>query len=339
MMTDVSTPILECVPNFSEGRDLKKIEAIAQSIRDVAGVELLHIDQSPAANRTVMTFAGAPKLVAEAAFQAMKTAGNIIDMRIQEGVHPRIGSTDVCPFIPISNCTMHDADTIAKDVGRRVGEELLIPVYLYEQSASQLHRTALPNIRKGQYEGYKEKIKLPDWQPDYGPAIFNPAMGCTVIGARKILVAFNISLLSRDISLAESIARRLRTSGYTNTDGTKVKGKFSELRSIGWYMADYEQAQVSFNLLDYNITSPLQVYQACKALATEEGVELAGSEVIGLIPEACLLEAGSIADGVEKMKLDVLKPFDPQEKVLEYVLHNHGMPVGSIRAANFNPHR
>ena len=325
MMSIALPQLVECIPNFSEGRDPEKIQAIAESIQSVEGVHLLHVDSSPAANRTVMTFAGAPGPVSEAAFQAIKTASRLIDMRIQDGVHPRVGATDVCPIVPLQHCNIADADIFAKKLGARIGADLEIPVYLYEASAKHNHRRALPDIRKGQYEGFAEKIKLPDWKPDYGPATFNAATGSTVIGARKILVAFNISLNTPDVQLAERIAARLRSRGYRNTAGEKIAGALPMLRSIGWYMADYEQAQVSFNLLDYTITSPLQVFAACKVLAEESGVEIVGSEVIGLLPESCLLEAGTLELGIEKLKLSALKTFDPDEKILEYALRRQGI--------------
>lgn len=332
----MNKPVLECVPNFSEGRDSWKIDAIASAIRRVPGVALLHIDSSPAANRTVMTFAGDPRAVVEAAFKAIKAAAEVIDMSAQEGVHPRIGATDVCPLIPLNGMSMEEADQCAQQLGQRVGAELGIPVYLYEHSARGNHRRALPDIRKGQYEGFAEKMQQPDWAPDYGPKVFIPASGATVIGARDILVAFNISLDTNDIDKAHEIAGRLRSRGVV-VDGVKVPGLLKKTRAIGWYMADYDQAQVSLNLLDYRVTAPLQAFEACKAIAEELGVTIAGSEVIGLIPEECLLEAGVYAlvkngspadlpkdlvlhEAIKYMGLNRLKPFEPQEKILEYCL-------------------
>lgn len=340
-----SLPILECVPNFSEGRDQSKINSIAAAIRSVPGVSLLHIDISAAANRTVMTFAGNPAAVLEAAYQAVKTAAEVIDMQRQEGVHPRVGATDVCPLIPLAGIDMDDAIEYAKQLGDRVGRELNIPVYLYEYAASKDYRRALPDIRKGQYEGLAGKMQQPEWQPDYGPAAFNPATGATVIGARKILVAFNISLNTKDVTKAAYIAERIRESGYTVTvSGRKerVKGLLPKVRAIGWYMADFECAQISMNLLDYKVTSPIKVWEACRHLAAQCGIEIIGSEVIGLIPEACLVEAGTfdfmrkkenlpldkqliIHRAIELLGLKKVKPFDPQEKILEYALHHAGL--------------
>lgn len=340
-----SKAVLECVPNFSEGRDPARIEAIAAAIRAVPGACLLHIDVSPAANRTVMTFAGAPEAVTEAAFRAIQKAAEVIDMRQQEGVHPRIGATDVCPLVPLYNITMEEAVQWSRQLGERIGRDLNIPVYLYEYSASQDHRRALPDIRKGQYEGFAQKIRQPEWKPDFGPETFTPASGATVIGARDVLVAFNVALNTTDTSVAGFIAERLRERGYIQREGarkTRVPGLLPKVRAIGWFMADYNCAQVSFNLLDYRVSSPLKVFEACSTLAREAGVEVQGSEVIGLIPETCLLEAGSfvcmkegrevpedkellVHYAIELLGLNRLKPFDPQEKILEYAMQKTGL--------------
>lgn len=332
-------PILECVPNFSEGRDASKINAIAASIRSVNGAHLLHIDTSPSANRTVMTFAGEPAAITEAAYRAIKTAGELIDMTKQEGVHPRVGATDVCPLVPLTGLTMEDAVKYSNILGERVGRELNIPVYLYEYSATAKHRKALPDIRKGQFEGMAEKIKHSDWKPDYGPSEFNVHTGATVIGARDVLVAFNISLDTKDVTKANYIAEHVRSRGFKNSNGEKINGLLPKLRAIGWYMADFECAQVSMNLLDYRITSPLQVWETVKAVADEVGVSLVGSELIGLMPEACLIETGTFSylkqqqkvpsdknmivhAAIEYLGLNKVKPFEPQEKILEYALHH-----------------
>lgn len=324
--------ILECIPNFSEGVNAETLDKIAAAIRSVEGVWLLHIDQSVAANRTVFTFAGSPEAVVDAAFAAIKVAAANIDMRSQLGVHPRIGATDVCPLVPLYGMTMDEADVYAQQLGNRVGDALQIPVFMYENSQAQTHRKALPQIRKGQYEGLKEKMKLPEWQADYGPVEINESTGATVIGARDILVAFNISLDTKDVAVVEWIAAQLRANSTSET-------ALPKLRAIGWFMADYEQAQVSFNLLDYKTTSVLKVWQSCAALAAEKGVSLVGSEVIGLIPEACLTEFGHFAlagagatlntqdtiinAAIDYLGLNELKPFDPKEKILEWVLAKH----------------
>jgi glutamate formiminotransferase/formiminotetrahydrofolate cyclodeaminase len=321
--------IIECIPNFSEGQNEATLQKIATAIESVADVYLLHQDVSPAAHRTVFTFAGAPEAVVEAAFRAIKVAAECIDMRRQFGVHPRIGATDVCPLVPLYGMTMEEADAYAQQLAARVGSELGIPVFLYEYSQDKSYRKALPQIRKGQYEGLKEKMQNADWQPDYGPTQLNETSGATVIGARNILVAFNISLNTNDVAVANWIASEMRAN-------SKSANALPKLRAIGWYMADYEQAQVSFNLLDYNTTSPLHVWKRCKDLAAEKNVALIGSEVIGLIPEICLLEAGNfaqqemgkensskedlIAKAIDFMGLNRLKPFLPEEKILERVL-------------------
>lgn len=334
--------ILECIPNFSEGVNTKVIDAIAQAIRSVDAQQLLHIDQGPAANRTVMTFAGAPKAVVEAALRAIKVAAQYIDMMQQHGEHPRVGATDVCPLVPLQNMTMEEAVYWSEVLAQRVATEIGIPVFLYEHSAKADYRRALPDIRKGQYEGIFTKMKQADWQPDYGsvdrdnePQI--KKTGVTIIGARDILVAFNISLDTQDETIAMDIAKRMRSSGYFIKDDEgkrkQIAGMLPKLRAIGWYMSDFKAAQVSMNLIDYRITAPLAAWQACKALAVEHGVSLTGCEVVGLIPLACVTEAGKyalkndtateqelVAAGIAYLKLDGVKPFNPQEKILEYVL-------------------
>jgi glutamate formiminotransferase len=321
---------------------MAKIEAIATAIRAVDGVTLLHIDISPAANRTVMTFAGEPAAVIDAAYAAIAKAAVVIDMTTQDGVHPRIGATDVCPLVPLAGMDMQEAVEWSHKLGERVGKELGIPVYMYEHSAKASHRKALPDIRKGQYEGFAEKMKKEEWRPDYGPVEFVANTGATVIGARDVLVAFNIALDTQDVTKANYIADRIRERGYMQNENgvkTKIPGLLPKLRAIGWYMADFECAEVSMNLLDYRITSALEVWKTCEALAANVETKLIGSEVIGLIPEACLIETGSfvylkkgedvpedkkmlLEAGIQYMGLDKLKPFNPQEKVLEYALYS-----------------
>lgn len=324
--------ILECVPNFSEGQNEVTLQKIAAAITSVPNVWLLHQDVSPAANRTVFTFAGAPEAVVEAAFRAIQVAAECIDMRSQLGVHPRIGATDVCPLVPLYGMSMEEADACAQALAARVGGDLGIPVYLYEHSQHKTYRKSLPQIRKGQYEGLATKMQDPLWQADYGPKEMNQTAGATVIGARNILVAFNISLNTDDVAMAHWIAAEMRTH-------SKSPNALAQLRAIGWYMADYHQAQVSFNLLDYKTTSPLQVWDRCKTLAAQKELQLVGSEVIGLIPEVCLIEAGKfalkeksvahtdqaaiISTAINYMGLNHLKSFKPGEKILEWVLAKH----------------
>lgn len=319
--------ILECVPNFSEGRNNDILDGISSSICSVNNTYLLHRDISPAANRTVFTFAGAPDAVIESAFRAIHFVAQHIDMRNQSGVHPRIGATDVCPIVPLKGMSMQEADVFAKILAKKVGEELGIPTYLYEYSQTRTYRNTLPQIRKGQYEGFEDKMKIKEWLPDYGPQVFNSITGATVIGARKILVAFNISLSTNNFKIANEIAKLMRSSTY---------GEYSLpfLRAIAWYMADYDHIQVSFNLLDYTQTSLLKVWQTCYFLAQKYNIEILGSEVIGLIPKQCLQEVVNhmnnidknlnygIEDAISFLKLNALKKFNPEEKILDFAIKN-----------------
>ncbi len=336
-------PLLECIPNFSEGRNPETLAAIAAAISAVPGVALLHQDVSPGANRTVMTFAGAPEAVIEAAYQSIKTAAEKIDMRTQAGVHPRIGATDVCPFVPLAGMETEEAVTLVDALAKRVGEALGIPVFLYETNAKAPHRKALPQIRRGEYEGLSQRMQEPRWQPDYGPKAFNAAAGATVMGVRKLLVAFNISLKGLDLEAVREIAVRLRETGPSGKQlaiGEAPRGLLPATRVIGWHQADYDTAQLSMNLLDYHITSPLKAFLAAEALAHEYGGEIIGSELIGLMPEACLIEAGAhyisgnaapfspkalLEAGIEQLKLDRLRPFFPETQILEYRLKAEGL--------------
>ncbi len=332
-------PLIECIPNFSEGRDPDTIWAIRNAIEQVAGQKLLHIDSSPSANRTVFTFAGSPESVVEAAFQAIKTATDRIDMRLQKGAHPRIGATDVCPLVPLAHISMQETIALSEELAKRLGATLQIPVYLYEYSARADYRRFLPDIRKGQYEQLYTRMQTPEWRPDYGPEIKSSQdmekTGATVVGARNILVAFNISLDTTDERIARSIAKKMRSSNQ--------EGLLPALRAIGWYMDDFKCAQVSMNLLDYRITSPLQAWNTCTDLAASLGVQTMGCEVVGLIPESCILEAGYhalspgsqekdtldratlIKAGIDYLKLNQVKPFIPAEKILEYRLAAAGL--------------
>jgi glutamate formiminotransferase len=311
-----SEVLLECVPNFSEGRRPEVIHRIAEAIRAVPGQQLLHTDPSPSANRTVFTFAGSPEAVVEAAFKAIETAAGAIDMRLQRGAHPRLGATDVCPLIPLKGLSMDEAVHWSKVLAEKVGSLLQIPVYLYEHSSDKDFRRSLPSIRKGEYEGLLSKMALP-----------------TIIGARNILVAFNVSLNTDDERIAADIARQIRSSN---------QGLLPAVRAIGWYMQDFGCAQVSMNLLNYELTSPLKAWETCRMLAAARGVEAVGCEVIGLIPEQCVLEAGYKAAynkgyagepgadayiqlGIAYMGLDKVKPFDPSEKILEFALRRAGL--------------
>jgi glutamate formiminotransferase len=337
-------PLLECVPNFSEGQDQRIINEIAHAISSVDGQKLLHIDSSVSANRTVMTFGGNPEAVVHAAFYAIKTAAQKIDMSKQKGAHPRIGATDVCPLVPLANISREEAIYWSKVLAERVNKEIGLPVYLYEYSAQSELRKSLPQIRKGQYEGLIHKMNDPSWIPDYTfnqkDALWPIAKtGATIIGVRDILVAYNISINTDDVTIAKEIASRIRSSRSVKVNYETPNLPF--VRAIGWYMEEYKNAQISINLLNYRKTSPLTVWQMCQSMASEMGVQLCGSEVIGLIPEECILEAGRFSlnlhnknpavtesvsksavlkEGIKYLELNKIKPFNPREKVLEYAL-------------------
>lgn len=321
-------PILECVPNFSEGRDPEVIAGIVREISDVQGVKVLHIDSGYDAHRTVVTFAGEPEAVVEAAYRGIATAAALIDMRRHKGAHPRMGAADVCPLVPVSGMTMAEAVRWSKALGERVGNTLQIPVYLYEQSQPLAYRKKLEDIRKGEYEGWKEKIMDPQWLPDFGPASFNERSGCTVIGARPFLIAFNINLQAADPGIAQKIARTIRGSGYRG-----VPGLLPTLKAIGWYMPAFGCAQVSTNITDAEATPLHIVYEKVKELAAGYGVYVSGSELVGMVPESAILSAGRYyrqGDGDDKMEaihaavhylgLDSVKPFIPAENILEWKL-------------------
>jgi len=332
--------LIECIPNFSEGRNLQTIEAIAHAIRSTDGVKLLHIDRGEAANRTVFTFVGTPKELVEAAFQAIKTAHQLIDMRQQKGEHPRIGATDVCPLVPVANISMEEVIRYSNELGQRVGDELDIPIYLYEHSATRPERQNLATIRSREYEGLAEKMKMPDWQPDYGPLTFNPTAGATVLGARDFLIAYNVNLDTESVEVATEIARRVRTSGrlIKKEDGSKIRipGTLKYLKAIGWYIEEYGKAQVSMNLTNIHHTGVHHAYQACAEAATALGVAVTGSELIGLIPQKALVEAGQfflqqqqqqataistiVQAGIDGLGLAELAPFDPTKRIIEWLL-------------------
>jgi len=331
--------IIECIPNFSEGRNIKTLAAIRRAIKKVKGVKLLHMDQGEAANRTVFTFAGAPESVVEAAFRGIKVASELIDMRQQKGEHPRIGATDVCPLVPIANISMREVKVYAETLGKRVGE-LGIPVYLYENSATSPKRKNLATIRSGEYEKLANKMNLPEWQPDYG-STFNARTGATVLGARDFLIAYNANLDTSSAKTANQIARDIRTSGKVvkkeNGEVLRIPGKCKALKAIGWYIEEYHKAQVSMNLTNFKETGIHTAYEACKQAATKYGVTVTGSELIGLIPKSALLAAGEfylqkegitslpeeeiiLQTAVKHLGLAELEPFNFKERVIEYLL-------------------
>jgi glutamate formiminotransferase/formiminotetrahydrofolate cyclodeaminase len=341
--------LIECVPNFSEGRDQNIIHQITDAIESVDDVSLLDVDPGASTNRTVVTFVGNPDAAVEAAFRAIKKAAELIDMRKQKGAHPRMGATDVCPFIPVSNVSWEEAIDCVNRLGKRVGEELKIPVYLYEKAAKHKSRTNLSVIRAGEYEAFFEKIKQPKWKPDFGPAVFNEKSGGTVIGVRDFLVAYNVNLNTKSVRRATSVAFDVREQGRVKTEDdtpsgkpvldsngepVRVPGMLKHVKAIGWFVKEYGIAQVSMNLTNIEET-PLHVaFDACVEAAAKRGLRVTGSEIVGMVPRKCLVDAGRfflrkqrwsegaseeelIDIAIRSMGLSELKPFDPKEKVIE----------------------
>jgi glutamate formiminotransferase/formiminotetrahydrofolate cyclodeaminase len=346
--------LIECVPNFSEGNDLGIIKQITNAIEAVEGVILLDVDPGKATNRTVVTFVGEPAVVIEAAFQAIKKAGEIIDMRKQKGEHPRMGATDVCPLIPVSGISMEETVVFAKILAKRVGEELNIPAYLYEHAQANKSRSNLSVIRGGEYEGFFDKIKLPEWKPDFGAAVYNEKSGATVIGARDFLIAYNINLNTKSVRLANSVAFDVREAGRTKREGNPITGKIvkdadgnevripgtlKECKAIGWFIEEYGIAQISMNLTNFKITPVHKAFdEVCKS-AESRGMRVTGSELVGLIPLDAMLEAGKhyllkqkrslgvsedelIEIAIKSLGLNELGSFDPKQKIIEYKLRN-----------------
>ena len=334
--------LIECVPNFSEGNDPGIIKQITDEVEKVEGVRLLNVDPGKATNRTVVTMVGEPAKVIEAAFNAIKKAGELIDMRKHRGEHPRMGATDVCPLIPIANISMEETARFAQQLAQRVGEELKIPVYLYEAAQVHLERSNLSVIRAGEYEGFFKKIKEPQWKPDYGPAEFDARRGGTVIGARDFLVAYNVNLNTTSTRRANAIAFDVREAGRTiEQEGKKINkpGSLKSVKAIGWFIEEYGIAQISMNLTNIQIT-PLHIAfdEVCKR-AGERGIRVTGSELVGLIPLKSMLDAGKyflqkqqrsagisetelIKIAVKSMGLDELGPFKPAERIIEYMLND-----------------
>lgn len=346
--------LIECVPNFSEGNDLSIIRQITDQIEKVEGVKLLNVDPGKATNRTVVTFVGAPEAVIEAAFWAIKKASELIDMSKHKGEHPRMGATDVCPLIPIAGISMEETAEYAKKLAARVGSEIGIAVYLYEAAQPNSARNNLSVIRAGEYEGFFKKIKLPEWKPDFGPAEHSAKAGSTVIGARDFLVAYNINLNTTSTRRANAIAFDVREAGRVKREGNPVTGKIvtdeagkpvnipgtlKSVKAIGWFIEEYGVAQISMNLTNINIT-PVHIAfdEVCKK-ANERGIRVTGSELVGLIPLKAMLDAGKyflqkqqrslgvsekelIKIAVKSMGLDELAPFNPEERIIEYLLKN-----------------
>ncbi|MFN3445991.1 MAG: glutamate formimidoyltransferase [Bacteroidia bacterium] len=344
--------LIECVPNFSEGVDLGIIKQITDQIESVEGVMLLDVDPGKATNRTVVTFVGHPDVVIEAAYLAIKKASELIDMSKHKGEHPRMGATDVCPLIPVSGITMEETVFYAQKLGKRVGEELNVPVYLYEAAQANEARKNLSIIRAGEYEGFFDKIKLREWKPDFGPAEFNAKCGATVIGARDFLIAYNVNLNTKSVRLANSVAFDVREAGRVKREGNPVTGKvvkdadgndvripgtLKAVKAIGWFIEEYNVAQISMNLTNYKITSVHQAFDEVCRSAQSRGLRVTGSELVGLIPLSAMLDAGKhylqkqnrsigvseselIHIAVKSLGLDELAPFDSEKKIIEYKL-------------------
>ncbi len=344
--------LIECVPNFSEGRDPNIIKQITDQIESVEGVRLLNVDPGKATNRTVVTFVGQPEQVIEAAFLAIKKAGELIDMSRHSGEHPRMGATDVCPLIPISNISMEETAGYARRLAERVGQELAIPAYLYEYAQPDKKRSNLSVIRAGEYEGFFKKIKLTEWKPDFGPAEFDAKRGATVIGAREFLVAYNVNLNTTSVRRANAIAFDVREAGRVMRQGDPVNGKIitddqgrprtvpgslKSVKAIGWYIEEYGIAQISMNLTNIEVTPVHKAFDEVCSKAAVRGIRVTGSELVGLIPLKSMLDAGKyflakqkrstgvsekelVRLAIKSMGLDELSPFNPQQRIIEYLL-------------------
>ena len=344
--------LVECVPNISEGRDRAVIDAVTAVVGEVDGVHLLDVDPGAETNRTVITFIGSPDGVAEAAFRVVRRAAELIDMGRHHGAHPRHGATDVCPFVPVRGVTMEECVEIARKVGERIGRELEIPVYLYEEAATRPDRRNLAAVRKGEYEALSTKLGSEEWAPDFGPNAWNERSrrtGATNVSARGFLVAYNVNVNTRDKSVASQIALDIKEAGRAKRDDDGVivrdgKGKpvlvpgpyrLEACKAVGWTIPEYDRAQVSINLVNTAVTKPHQAFEACRASARDRGARVTGSELVGLVPEGDLLAAGRfyqrqadqspglprrqlIETAIQSLGLRDLGPFDPAEKVIEY---------------------
>lgn len=336
--------IVECVPNFSEGRDTAVIAAIRDAVTGVSGVKLISAEPDRDYNRTVVTFVGEPDAVVEAAFRATKTAAGLIDMTKHTGEHPRMGATDVVPFVPVSGVTMDDCAVLARQYGERVGRELGIPVFLYEHAASTPERQNLAAVRKGEYEGLKEKLAQPEWEPDFGEATFNAKSGATAAGARMFLIAYNVNLSTNDTDLANTIALNVRESGQLKkgSDGKpvldgagrkiRIPGTLKSVKAMGVLLEAHSIAQVSMNLVNYHETPPHVAFEEVARQAKALGTEATGSEIVGVTPKEALLMAGKFYDpsakdedallkaAIDRLGLSRLEKFDPAKKIIEFQL-------------------
>jgi glutamate formiminotransferase/formiminotetrahydrofolate cyclodeaminase len=364
--------LVECVPNFSEGRDKVKIDDIVKQMSNVQGITVLDVDSGPDTNRTVVTIVGSPESVSEAAFLGIKRASEILDMSQHSGTHPRMGATDVCPFIPVSAVTIEECISLSKQVGKRVGDELGIPIYLYEKSAQKPDREKLPTIRKGEYEGFAEKLKDENWKPDFGPAELHIKAGATVMGCREFLIAYNINLNTKDHRLATDIAFELREAGRSkrtpnpnsknlldgeivrNEDGSPVKipGMFKDVKGIGWYVDMFNRAQISINFNNYKVSTIHDVFDAACQLAEERGIRVTGSELVGLIPLEAMLMAGKhylkkqnrslgvptadiVECAVQSLGLNDVTSFHPEEKIIDYAVESDQRSLMALTGTGF----
>lgn len=355
--------IIECVPNFSEGRDMNIINQITAEITNTDGVKLLDVDPGATTNRTVVTFAGEPDAVIEAAFKAVKKATELIDMSKHKGAHPRFGATDVCPLVPVANITMQEVIEYANKLGKRIGEELGIPVYLYEFAAKSEDRRNLANVRAGEYEGLEKKLKDPLWHPDFGPAKFLPKTGAIAVGARNFLVAINYNLNTTSVRRANAIAFDVREKGRPMRKGNPITGEIVKdengntiyipgtlkaTKAIGWFIEEYGIAQVSMNITDISVTPVHIAFDEVSEKARLRGIRVTGAEIVGLIPKSVLIDAGKyflkkqqrstgvsedelIKIAIKSMGLDDLKPFDAQNKVIEFLLAKDEPPPKLIK--------
>ena len=355
--------LVECVPNFSDGRDKSVIEAIARAISGVNGVRLLDVDPGADTNRTVYTFVGEPEAVAEAAFRAATAGAELIDMTRHAGAHPRMGALDVCPIVPVTGVTMDECVAVARALGRRMAEALALPVYFYEYAATTPARRNLADIRAGEYEGLAKKLADPAWKPDAGPAKFNARLGATVVGAREFLIAYNVNLNTREQKLANEVALNIREAGRLKRDAQgevmkdaaghdlRVPGRLKAVKAIGWYIEQYRQAQVSVNLLSYRTTPLHVVYETAREEAAKLGLVVTGSELVGLTPLEPLVEAGRfylrrqgrstglperelVEIAIQSLGLAQLSPFDPDKRVIEYAVKMPG-PLASMTVERF----
>jgi len=349
--------LIECVPNISEGRDENIIKQVTDQVETVEGVRLIDVDPGKATNRTVITFVGTPDEVCEAAFRVVKKASELIDMSKHSGAHPRFGATDVCPMVPVANITMEETIEYARKLAKRLGEELHIPIYCYEFAAFKSIRKNLANCRSGEYEGLKEKLANPEWKPDFGPAEFNENIkhtGVTAVGARNFLVAYNANLNTTSTRRANAIAFDVRERGRTKRKGNPITGKIVKdekgspvmipgmlktVKAIGWFIEEYGITQISMNLTDITVTSVHEAFDAVVKSATSRGIRVTGSELVGVIPLKAMLDAGKhylrmqkrstgipdreiIKIAIKSLGLDELGPFDPDKKIIEYILED-----------------